>query len=138
MSEGRLSVVIRPVVNSPDLSERIGYLASQQRRAYNAAVEWLNREPELPLRVSAYKGQTLSRSLCGRITQLRQSDPSWGEANTPRRVHDAGARLAYLAQEKFAAARFDRLNEIRHIENKRHTWAAHPPRSFLPMEDSAT
>ena len=129
MSEGRLSVVIRPVVNSPELSERIGYLASQQRRAYNAAIEWLNREPHLALRVSAARGQTLARSLCGRITLLRQSDPSWGEASTPRRVHDAGARQAFLAQERLAADRLTRLNERRRIENDRHTWAVDPPRS---------
>ena len=30
MSEGRLAVVIRPLANSPELSVRIGYLASQQ------------------------------------------------------------------------------------------------------------
>ena len=129
MSEGRLSVVILPVANSPDLSERIGYLASQQRRAYNGAIEWLNREPGLALRVSQSRGQTLSQSLCGRITQLRQSDPSWGAAQTPRRVHDAGARQAYLAQERFAADRFARQNEIRRIENNRHYWAANPPRT---------
>ena len=129
MVEGRLSVVILPIVNSPELSERIGYLASQQRRAYNAAVEWLNREPNLPVRVSAARGQTLDRALCGRITQLRQSDSSWGQAQTPRRVHDAGARLAYLAQERFASGRFARLSEMRRIENSRHYWAANPPRS---------
>ena len=129
MSEGRLSVAILPIVNSPELSERIGYLASQQRRAYNAAVEWLNREPNLPVRVSAARGQTLDRALCGRITQLRQSDSSWGQAQTPRRVHDAGARLAYLAQDRFASDRFARLSEMRRIENSRHYWAANPPRS---------
>ena len=128
MNEGGLSVVILPIVNSPELSERIGYLASQQRRAYNVAVEWLNREPNLPLRVSASRGQTLDRSLCGRITLLRQSDASWGKSNTPRRVHDAGVSLAYQAQRRFLSDRLSRLNEIRHIENNRHYWAANPPR----------
>ena len=129
MDEGRLSVVIRPIANSPELSERIGYLASQQRRAYNAAIQWLNREPNLPLRVSAPKGVTLDRAILGRITQLRQSDATWGQANTPRWVHDAGARLAHLAQQKFADARETRLTEIRRIENQRHQWAANPPRT---------
>ena len=129
MAEGPLTVVIRPVVNSPALSERIGYLASQQRRAYNAAVGWLNREPGLALRVSAVKGATAERSLCGRITLLRKADPSWGDARTPRRVHDAGARLAFMAQERLASAHSARVNEIRRIENDRHNWAANPPRT---------
>ena len=77
--------------------------------------------------MSASKGQTLTRSLCGRITHLRQSDPSWGAANTPGRVHNAGAWLAYLAQGRFAAAHLARLNEILRIENDRHTWGTNPP-----------
>lgn len=46
---GRTATIILPVVNSPELSVRIGQLAAQQRRAYNQAVEWLNREPHLSL-----------------------------------------------------------------------------------------
>ncbi len=79
----------------------------------------------MALRVSASMG----RALCGRVTQLQRSGPSWGASKTPRRVHDAGAIQAYLAQEKFAASRRDRPNEVRQIENARHTWAVQPPRT---------
>ena len=79
----------------------------------------------MALRVSASMG----RALCGRVTQLQRSGPSWGASKTPRRVHDAGAIQAYLAQEKFAASRRDRPKEVRQIENARHTWAVQPPRT---------
>ena len=123
---GRLGVVICPIVNSPELSADIGYLVSQQRRAYNQSIEWLNREPRLRLMKSGGDLTPRHRSLQGRISELRDPespkyDPSWTEA--PRWVHNAGAKLAHLAQQKFAADRRARLNEIRRIENKRHKWA---------------
>ena len=51
--KGPRRVTILPMANSPTLSERIGYLASQQRRAYNRAVEWLNRDPGWPWKRAA-------------------------------------------------------------------------------------
>ena len=129
---GRLCNIIRPIVNSTALSERIGYLASEQRRAYNQCVEWLNREPRLKDMKSGGQAVPRFRSLRGRISDLRDSkspkyDPSW--ACVPRWVHDAGAGLAHRAQQKFAADRQARLNEIRRIEDRRHKWAAKPPKS---------
>ena len=135
---GRLCNIIRPIVNSPALSERIGYLASEQRRAYNQCVEWLNREPRLKDMKSGGELVPRFRSLRGRISDLRDSkfpkhDPSW--TCVPRWVHDAGAKLAHLAQQKFASDRETRLSEIRRIEDRRHKWAAKPPQSPSQWKD---
>ncbi len=150
---GRRSVVIAPIVNSPGLSERIGYLASQQRMAYNQSVEWLNRDPGLALMVSDNKGVPRRRSLCGRISDLLESKstelhgldsekkakwitpPKNGHNSTPRWVHDAGASLAHQAQQKFAADRQLRLAEIRRIEDKRHWWAKNPPKTPIQLSN---
>ena len=131
-NQGRLCNIIRPIVNSPELSQRIGYLVSEQRRAYNQCIEWLNREPGLRDMKSGGGAVPRRRSLRGRISNLRDSkspdySPSW--AHAPRWVHDAGAKLAHLAQQKFAADGQTRRNEIRRIENRRHKWAAKPPQT---------
>ena len=41
-----------PLVNTDAGSRLIGYLASQQRLAYNHAVHVLNREPSIPKRAT--------------------------------------------------------------------------------------
>ena len=135
--DSRIRVIIRPIVNSPDLSEKIGYLASQQRRAYNRCISWLNREPELDdMRSEKKQGPSLRKSLRGRITELRQTgytvdstSQETGWADAPRWVHDAGAKLAHLANRRFRDDRANRLDEIRRIEDKRHEWAADPPQT---------
>ena len=38
------------LVNNPDTSAEVGRLASQQRLAYNQAVDTLNRRPHIPKR----------------------------------------------------------------------------------------
>ena len=118
-------ILIRPfpIRNSPELSRRIGYLASQQRRAYNLTVEWLNREPDLQrLKTGSVPHH---RTLNGRLTQHREADPTWREA--PRRIHDAGVRLAVLAQQRFRANNERRWAEIADLEDRQHEWAANPP-----------
>ncbi len=118
-------ILIRPfpIRNTPELSRQIGYLASQQRRAYNQAVEWLNREPDLQrLKTGRVPHH---RTLNGRLTQLREADPTWRAA--PRRIHDAGVRLAVLAQHRFSMNRERRLAELSALEDRRHEWAAQPP-----------
>ena len=137
-NQGRLCKIIRPIVNSPELSRRIGYLVSEQRRAYNQCIEWLNREPGLRDMKSGGSAVPRHRSLRGRISNLRDSKSpdylsSWEHA--PRWVHDAGAKLAHLAQQKFAADRRARLHEIRRIENRRHKWAANPPQTPKQWRD---
>ena len=126
---GRTATVIVPMVNSPELSVRVGYIASEQRRAYNRAVEWLNREPSLALMKSGGLSIPRHRSLQGRISELRdpkspQHEPSWTGA--PRWVHNAGVSLAYRANARFMEDQRKRLWEIRKIEDQRHKWAANP------------
>ncbi len=118
-------ILIRPfpIRNTPELSRQIGYLASQQRRAYNQAVEWLNREPDLQRLKTG--GIPHHRTLNGRLTQLREADPTWRAA--PRRIHDAGVRLAVLAQDRFRMNRERRLAAIAALEDRLHEWAAEPP-----------
>ena len=77
------------------------------------------------------------RSLQGRISELRdiaspQYDPSWTLA--PRWVHNAGVSLAHRANARFMADRHTRLLEIRRIEDRRHWWAAHLPRTEREWE----
>ena len=124
-------VAVIPLKNSPELSRRIGYLAAQQRRAYNQSVEWLNREPRLAL----MKGKETPRhlSLQGRISELRDPqspkfDLTWTPSpHCPRWVQNAGAALAFRAQKLFTDARRQRLQETSRIEDRRHWWAANPP-----------
>ncbi len=52
-----------------------------------------------------------------------------GWTDAPRWVHDAGAKLAHLANRRFRDDRAKRLDEISRIEDKRHEWAANPPRT---------
>ena len=122
-----------PIKNSPELSEKIGYLACQQRRAYNMSVEWLNREPDLALRVNANEGVSHAKSLCGRITDLWRSDPSWTKT-APRWIHDAGAKLAYLANERLKADRERRLHDIKAIEVKLADYDISPPSTDYKRE----
>ena len=134
---GRTATVILPIVNSPELSACVGYLASEQRRAYNHAIAWLNREPRLALMKSGGEKTPRHRSLQGRISDLRDPgsatyEPSWTCA--PRWVHNAGASLAHRANARFMDDRRKRLWEIRRIEDRRHRWAERPPRSDREWE----
>ena len=60
-----------PLVNTDAGSRLIGYLASQQRVAYNHAVHVLNREPSIPKRATT--GSTFG--LNKRITAWRNQNP---------------------------------------------------------------
>ena len=109
-----IRTAILKLKNSPELSDLIGNLESQQRLAYNWAVDQLNRQPALPARTSQKKGltDTLS-SRCGRV---RQGNPAkwWG----PFHIHQAGYEQAHLANERFAADRAARLARIAAAEAK--------------------
>ncbi len=112
------------ILNSRSLSRRVGYLAAQQRRAYNQAVDWLNREPDLSDVVNSTRGIRPERSLCGRITKWWDEEK---KAQAPRWVLDAGAKLAYRANHLMRSKRQERLDEIECIEDLRADWAASPP-----------
>ena len=73
--------------HDPQMSERIGYLVSQQRLAYNIAAGILNRTPALTLRRSPrHHG-----GLLGQLTRWRHQD---SRAKAPYIVHQAGAQFS--------------------------------------------
>ncbi len=104
-----MRTIIRAIFNNPELSQAIGDAAAQQRRAYNLAVDWLNREPALPLRASAGKGTDGNRSLCGRLTLHKQGRPDWAGL---RSIQDTGLGQAHRANERMAADRKKRILSI--------------------------
>ena len=81
-------------------SDRIGYLASQYRLAYNRAADILNRQPNIQL---AGKYRDRGSSLMSRINAWRFKD---GRASAPRAIHHAGAFDAYQ-ENKLAQIQHD-------------------------------
>ena len=69
----------------PQMSERIGYLASQQRLAYNVAADILNRTPAIALRRSPRHPD----GLLGQLSRWRHQD---SRAQAPYIIHQAGAQ----------------------------------------------
>ena len=89
----------------PHTSERIGYLTSQQRLAYNIAVSILNRTPAIvPRRSPAHPD-----GLLGQITVWRHQD---GRAEAPYIIHQAGAQQAWMANDLMRQERKARLHRI--------------------------
>ena len=116
-----MRTIIRAIKNTPELSQAIGEAAAQQRRAYNWAVNQLNREPMLPLAASQRKGTDGRRSLCGRFTQYLKTPEAkgknWGQATVSRHIYDAGLGRAHRANDRKRAGR-DAL--IKKIESQLH------------------
>ena len=95
-----------PLVNNGATSRVIGQLASQQRLAYNQAVNILNREPNIPKR--AHKNSTFG--LNKRITAWRNENLD--KATAPYHIHQQGSEAAFLANERMADQRLQRLARI--------------------------
>ena len=74
------------------VSARIGYLASQQRLAYNHAVDTLNRTPDITL----LKSPRNPDGLLGQITLWRRQDE---RADAPYVIHQSGAQQAWIAND---------------------------------------
>ena len=89
----------------PHTSERIGYLASQQRLAYNVAVNILNRTPAIALRRSPRH----PNGLLGQITLWRHQD---SRAQAPYIIHQAGAQQAWMANDLMRRERKARLGRL--------------------------
>ena len=87
------------------MSERIGYLASQQRLAYNVAAGILNRTPDIALRRSPRHPD----GLLGQLTRWRHQD---SRAQAPYIVHQAGAQQAWLANDLMRQERNSRLQRL--------------------------
>ena len=98
--------VVLPLVNNSATSTVIGKLASQQRLAYNHAVNILNREPNIPKR--AHKGSSFG--LNKRITAWRHDNPD--KANAPYHIHQQGSEAAFTANALMAFHRQERLERI--------------------------
>ena len=96
----------------PANSWAIGYYATQQNAAYNAAVDVLNREPELPKR----SGKNHPDALNKRITAWRQANRQSTDA--PYYVHQQGAEEAWEANQKLRNDRTERLERIAKAEAK--------------------
>ena len=101
-----IRTTILPLRNTPALSRLIGYLASQQRMAYNWAVDVLNHEPQLP----AWTTKKTPDSLSSRCSTARSANPE--QWNAPSYIHRAGYVQAHAANERFARDRADRLARI--------------------------
>ena len=87
------------------MSERIGYLASQQRLAYNIAAGILNRTPDIALRRSPRHPD----GLFGQLTRWRHQD---SRAQAPYIIHQAGAQQAWLANDLMRQERKSRLARL--------------------------
>lgn len=88
--------------HDPDASRRIGYLVSQQRLAYNYAVNILNRTPDIALR----KSPRHPDGLLGQMTQWRRRDE---RAKAPYLIQQSGAQQAWLANKLMRQERQIRL-----------------------------
>ena len=94
-----------------DVSARIGYLASQQRLAYNHAVDVLNRTPDIAL----LKSPRNPDGLLGQITLWRRHDE---RAYAPYVIHQSGAQQAWLANSLMKQERNARLIRLENGSTK--------------------
>ena len=78
----------------PDDSQAIGYYATQQNAAYNAAVDVLNQEPNLHKRSSRNNPDAINK----RITAWRQADRH--RADAPYYIHQEGGEQAWKANQR--------------------------------------
>ena len=88
-----------------DVSTRIGYLASQQRLAYNHAVDVLNRTPDIAL----LKSPRNPDGLLGQMTLWRRQDE---RADAPYIIHQSGVQQAWLANSLMKQERKARLTRL--------------------------
>ena len=117
-----------PLVNTDAGSRLIGYLASQQRLAYNHAVHVLNREPSIPKRATTGSSYGLNK----RTTAWRNQDPKARHA--PYHIHQQGSEAAHLANQGLIESRIKRLERIEAAHargNQPHPSDARPHRSTL-------
>ena len=117
-----------PLVNTDAGSRLIGYLASQQRFAYNHAVHVLNHEPSMPNRATTGSSYGLNK----RTTAWRNQDPKARHA--PYHIHQQGSEAAHLANQSLIESRIKRLARIEAAHargNQPHPSDARPHRRTL-------
>ena len=95
--------------NTPETSRVIGWLTSQERLAYNQAVNVLNREPHIPKR--AQKGSR--HGLNKRITRWRKEELAPRDVKlAPYHIHQQGSEAAWEANALMQASRLEREDRI--------------------------
>ena len=90
----------------PANSQAIGYYATQQNLAYNAAVDVLNQEPNLPKR----SGKSHPDAINKRTTAWRQANRQTADA--PYYIHQEGGEQAWEANQRMQQGRTERLERI--------------------------
>ena len=93
--------------DDPAASRVIGYHATQQNAAYNAAVKILNREPSLPKRSDCKHPDAINK----RITAWRRQNRE--AADAPYHIHQEGGEQAWKANQQMQQSRTERLERIR-------------------------
>ena len=91
------------VQRDPANSQAIGYHAAQMNAAYNAAVDVLNREPELPKRSGKGRPDAMNK----RITKWRQANRQ--QAQAPYYIHQEGGEQAWEANQRMREERLERF-----------------------------
>ena len=94
--------------NSYETSQVIGELAAQERSAYNQAVNFLNREPNIPMRANKAGSYGLNK----RITTWRKKLTKAHRKAAPYHIHQQGSEAAWLANERMQEKRAERLERI--------------------------
>ena len=116
------------MVNNPGTSIQIGWLASQQRLAYNHAVSTLNRTPAMPKRAKKGSYHGLNKAM----TAWRQANPD--TATAPYHIHQQGSEAAWDANQLLRHGRNQRLERIDRALAKGeepHPWDCRPHRRTL-------
>ena len=94
------------LVNNPGTSNQIGWLASQQRLAYNHGVSTLNRTPAMPKRAKRGSNHGLNKAM----TAWRQANSA--VATAPYHIHQQGSEAAWDANQLLQHGRNQRLGRI--------------------------
>ena len=94
------------LVNDPETSTLIGWLASQQRLAYNHGVSTLNRTPAMPKRAKRGSNHGLNKAM----TAWRQANSA--VATAPYHIHQQGSEAAWDANQLLQHGRNQRLGRI--------------------------
>ena len=94
------------LVNNPETSTQIGWLASQQRLAYDHTVSTLNRTPAMPKRAKTGSNHGLNKTM----TSWRQAQTD--TATAPYHIHQQGSEAAWDANQLLQQGRDQRLGRI--------------------------
>ena len=109
------SVFVMPIKNTPELSRRIGYLASMQRAARNLALQWLREEPGLFLRQARLRHHPVLDAAKNQVRDEKGRRLYAVDMPRPRR---------YSVNGRFT----DLVEQDRALPEKERKWAGKAPR----------